>query len=808
MTTDRFDAELLQGEHWRITPITPRLVRLEWSPSGRFEDRPSVFALHRELRDETARVARTATGVRVESDGYVLDYDGGPFSANGLSLAVKGGVSNYHSVWRYQQDLSLPGHRTSRRQGRPTRSMDMNLGGATRTLDEADGAVDLDPGVNSVFGYAELDDSGSMVFDEAGQLVARDAEPGAIDLYVFAGGHDHIGAVRDLFALSGPQPLLPRFALGNWWSRYHRYDEDGYLALMDRFAQEQLPFSVAVIDMDWHLTDVDPKYGSGWTGYTWDPELFPDPARFQAALHERGMAVTLNVHPADGVRAFEELYPQVAEAMGREADGTAVDFDVTDPVFLRAYFEVLHRGLEKQGTDFWWIDWQSGPYSKVAGTDPLWVLNHGHFEDTREQSGQGLILSRYAGPGSHRYPVGFSGDTIISWESLAFQPRMTAAGANIGYGWWSHDIGGHMGGSWDDELAMRWVQFGVFSPIMRLHSSNSRFSGKEPWRFPEPARTVMSDHLRLRHRMLPYLHAMNHRAHHEGRCLVEPTYFVDPRPEAYSCQDQYQFGSQLLVAPIVAPKDPVTRRGAADAWLPEGRWTDVFTGISYRGGRTQRLHRADSSIPVLLRAGGVLPLVADGASLDVRETYPPLEVLVAGGADGSFTLPEEVEPGRWVETVFTVDAGAGELRIQLPQDAPAGRGTWELTLLGLAVGAGEGLECEGATLAEVVEADGRVRVRLDAADGAEAIVLRGPGLRTTGPGPVMSQVEDLIGGAAIGFALKDRLFAMVERDGAGAVSSLSSLGRFPEEFVPEAKEYGRPTPELISALTELLLADG
>ncbi|WP_296140601.1 TIM-barrel domain-containing protein [uncultured Tessaracoccus sp.] len=805
MSTAPSSSPLLQGEHFRITPITPRVVRLEWSQSGRFEDRPSVFGLHRELRDETARVSETATGVRVETSQYVLDYDRRPFSANGLSLTVLGGVSNYHSVWRYGQDLSLAAHVTARRQGRAVKALDGNLGGTTRTLDEADGAVDLDPGVNSTVGYAVIDDSHSMVLDD-GRLTARGAEPGAIDLYVFAAGRDHVGAVRDLFAISGPQPLVPRWALGNWWSRYHPYTEQSYLELLDRFDDEGVPLSVAVIDMDWHLTDVDPAHGSGWTGYTWDRDLFPDPARFQRALHDRGLRVTLNDHPADGVRAFEDQYPRVVAALGREADGEAVAFDVTDPEFRRVYLDELHRGLEELGTDFWWLDWQSGPYSKVPGVDPLWVLNHEQYEDTRAQTGDGLVLSRYAGPGSHRYPVGFSGDTIISWESLAFQPRMTAAAANIGYGWWSHDIGGHMGGHWDDELATRWVQFGVFSPILRLHSSNSRFASKEPWLFPEPARGVMTEQLRLRHRLVPYLHAMNRRAHLDGRSLVEPTYFADLAHEAYHYLDQYLFGSELLVAPITAPADPVSRLGAIDAWLPEGRWVDVWTGIAYRGGRAVTLHRDIQLIPVLLRAGGVLPLVADGESLDVRTTTPRLDVVVAGGASGEFTLAEEPEPGHWTETGFALDAEAGTFTITPADDAPAERSEWGLDLVGFGAEAGEELTVEGAELASAERCDGRTRVRLVGA-GTGPVVLRGAGLSSRGHGDVAGALERVLRGAAIGYALKDQIHRVITRDGVGALASLHGLGAVPDGFTPEVTDYGRPTPALVGALTELLLAE-
>ena len=144
----------------------------------------------------------------------------------------------------------------------------------------------------------------------------------------------------------------------------------------------------------------------------------------------------------------------------RRSGGTptrAIRSRSTSPIrgFLAAYFDLVHRPLEDQGVDFWWIDWQSGPHSRIVGIDPLWMLNHFHFLDNARGGRRPLTFSRYAGPGSHRYPVGFSGDTLVTWASLDFQPYFTATASNVGYGWWSHDIGGHMLGGRDDELATR-----------------------------------------------------------------------------------------------------------------------------------------------------------------------------------------------------------------------------------------------------------------------------------------------------------------------------------------------------------------
>ena len=217
-----------------------------------------------------------------------------------------------------------------------------------------------------------------------------------------------------------------------------------------------------------------------------------------------------------------------------------------------------------------------------------------------------MIFSRYAGPGSHRYPVGFSGDSIATWDSLKFQPEFTATASNIGYGWWSHDIGGHMGGHRDDEMTTRWMQFGVFSPIFRLHSTNSKWMSKEPWNFRAECTLEMQRSTQLRHRLVPYLHTMNLLAGDSP--LVRPMYWEYPtHEEAYQKPNEYLFGSSLIIAPVVEPRNPKTYMAKVDVWMPPGTHVDIFTGLVYDGDRTLRMYRKLQSIPALIPMGAMLP---------------------------------------------------------------------------------------------------------------------------------------------------------------------------------------------------------
>ncbi|KAK9251217.1 glycosyl hydrolases family 31-domain-containing protein [Lipomyces tetrasporus] len=629
-----------QGCHYRFSVLADGLLRYEWAADGIFEDRASTFAIRREQPVPNFRVIDRDNGLEIITDRVHLVYDKKRFSASGLSAHVRGNITDWQSSWRYgTEPLDLEGRN--------------NLYGTARTLDLADGRIPLGPGVISRCGLAVIDDSDTMLFESDGWVAPRPSGGDRVDGYLFAYGHDYRAAIRAFYAISGNQPLLPRWALGNWWSRYYPYKADEYLALMDRFSAERVPLSVGVIDMDWHIVDVDPVHGSGWTGYSWNLQLIPDPDAFLTGLHDRDLKTTLNVHPADGIRSFEDGYQEIAQALGRDvSSGDPVAFDVTDREFLNVYFNVLHRRLEKQGVDFWWVDWQQGPYSRTLGIDPLWMLNHFHFLDNARDGRRPLTFSRFAGPGSHRYPVGFSGDTVVTWASLDFQPEFTATASNIGYGWWSHDIGGHIFGGKDDELATRWVQLGVFSPILRLHSSNNPFNTKEPWAFGSEARENMIEALRLRHRLMPYIYTMNVRAARGGEPLVQPIYWDHPkRDEAYSNRNEFRFGSELIVAPITTPRDTRTRLGHVLAWLPPGRHVDVFTGTVYDGDRHLWLHRSLKAVPVLAAEGAIVPLDAAAEPRNGGHNPTAIEVIIVVGADGTFELLEDDATGTAVDDV-------------------------------------------------------------------------------------------------------------------------------------------------------------
>ncbi|MBE0698880.1 MAG: DUF5110 domain-containing protein, partial [Anaerolineaceae bacterium] len=455
--------------------------------------------------------------------------------------------------------------------------------------------------------------------------------------------------------------------------------------LMSDFENHQVPLSVCIIDMDWHITKTG-NQSSGWTGYTWNQDLFPNPTALLGKLHEKGLKVALNLHPADGIHSHEESYPDMCAAVGIDpARGEPVEFDITNPQFVNAYFNILHHPQEERGIDFWWMDWQQGVKTRLSGLDPLWWLNHLHFLDLgRDGKRRSFIFSRWGGLGNHRYPIGFSGDSVITWDSLAFQPFFTATSSNVNYGWWSHDIGGHMGGVEDAELYARWVQLGVFLPILRLHSTKNAYLERRPWGFDAETFEVARTAMQLRHALIPYLYSMAWRYHQESIPPLLPMYYEHQEEEdAYACPNQYMFGSQLVAAPFIQPKDADTRLSRSIVWLPKGDWFNYFNAEYYAGDGWHALYGTLRDTPVFARAGAIVP---EGPMVGWGGVEKPerLIVNIFPGADGKFDLYEDegntnfyldgayaITPMRQVwsekETTITIGPAEGSLNL-LPAD--------------------------------------------------------------------------------------------------------------------------------------------
>lgn len=531
------------------------------------------------------------------------------------------------------------------------------LGGYRRGLDGVNGGASTTPGLLYRDGWDLLDDTASAIYDPATRSVRQ--RPGGRtyqDGYFFGYGQDYKQGLSDLAKLTGPPALLPRWAYGVWFSEYYDFTAADYQnTLLPRFRSEGVPLDVLV-------TDTDFKSPTAWNGWEIDPAKFPDPKAFFDWEHRQGLHGTLNIHPSIGSDDPQYAAAQ-ATAGGKLATSgcsaspgqTCHVFDWSDPAQLKAYFD-LHKPMEKQGVDFWWLDWCcDDSQASLPGVTPDAWINQKYADDTAKTIGRGFAFSRAFGSlqaggysGQVGLPTGpwadkrttlhFTGDTTASWDTLRYEVGYTPGeSAATGMSAISHDIGGHNSPpKLADDLYVRWVQLGAFQPILRLHSNHA---DRLPWQYGDQARTAAEKFLNLRENLVPYTYGLAHEAADTGIPVVRSTYLEYPdQPGAYdAASKEYFYGSDVLVAPATSAGTSST----TSVWFPPGKWTDYFSGKTYTGPGTADVTTDWNAMPVFVKAGGIVPTRTDNVANDVQNPLTKVTLTVAGGADGAYSLYED-----------------------------------------------------------------------------------------------------------------------------------------------------------------------
>ena len=644
----------------RFTVLAPEMIRMEWAADGKFEDHASFVFINRRLPVPQFESAVTKSGgvkqLKLKTRALTLIYsssEDGRFTPDNLS--IESTVDGKQITWH------------------PEMTDTENLEGTTRTLDGARGGKTVEPmdqGLVSRAGWVLVDDSKRPLFDSH-DFTFKEGEkspwPWVMerpagerqDWYFFGYGHEYKKALGDFVKVAGKIPLPPRFAFGTWWSRYWDYSDQEIEEIIHGFRQNSTPLDVFVIDMGWHISLDQLKatgYGNkndqdqsghylGWSGYTWNKVLFPYPGDFLDRLHADHLKTSLNLHPASGIQPWEASYPAMAKAMGIDpASKQYVPYDITNKKFAENYFNLVLHPLEKQGVDFWWLDWQQEQNTTMPNVKPTWWINYVHFTDQEREGKRPLLFHRWGGLGNHRYQIGFSGDTVSVWDSLAFQPWFTATAANVGYAYWSHDIGGHMPGAVEPELFTRWVEFGAFSPILRTHTTKNPESERRIWAYPEPFSSILRSTFQLRYKMQPYLYTEARRTYETGVAFLRPLYYDWPEAnEAYQSKSEYLFGDQMIVDPVVTKSDKQSGLATEKVWLPKGEWIEWPSGKHFTGPISVDRSFSIDQIPVFVRQGAIVPMQPE-MSYTGEKPVDPLIVNVwplAPGQSSSYSLYED-----------------------------------------------------------------------------------------------------------------------------------------------------------------------
>ena len=613
-------ASILQGDKYRITVLTERLVRLEYNENGQFEDKPTELVWYRNFPKPEFNVINQKNNLVIETKYFSLTYvKEAPFAGSSMNKTsnLRIDLMGVDKTWYYgHQEVKNFGAPVLQKNGVADDNYDYNM-----------------KGLYSIDGFACIDDSNNFLLNQRGNCVQR-ANP-EIDLYVFMYGTDFSLALKDYYTITGYPALIPRYALGNWWSRNDTYNDNTIDDIIENFDNHKIPLSVLMLDKDWHIrTTVGEKRLR--TGFTFNGDLFKNPSGLVARLHDLGIRLGLNINPSEGFYPIEAFYKTAAKYLPPKPEGY-IPFNVYDAKTLDVYLKVFIHPLDNYGIDFFWIDW----YDK-ARENELALLKHYHYYDMmRGYKRRPMIYGYNARVAAHRYPVLYAGKSVVSWETLANIPYFNGRAANIGVSWWSHDIGGYFNGAEDNELYERYIQLGTFSPILKLSADAGRFYKREPWRWNIQTYAIASEYLNLRHKLVPYLYSEAYRYYKYGIPVIQPVYYQ--YPELYDdllYRNEYSFGSQFFISPITTKKDPVMNRTIHKFFLPEGTWFNFRTGKKYPGKMKHVAFVRAEEYPAFVRAGAIIPMASHS---NINDTTPPqnMEIQIFPGKSNSFKLYED-----------------------------------------------------------------------------------------------------------------------------------------------------------------------
>ena len=619
---------IIKGNKYRISILTESLIRLEYSNDGSFNDLPTLNVWYRNFDKPEFNIQEMGNQLIISTKFFNLIYIkeknfyGGKINpANNLKVTstING------KVWYY----TYPEIR--------------NYEAPAYEIEGGKGSK----GVKSLFsldGFVTIDDSKTDYFDEYGCFVKNENKN--IDIYLFMYGTNFFTCLKDYYKITGNPSLLPRYAFGNWWSRNITYDTYSISELVEDFKSNDIPISAILLNDSWSKRTENNK-----PSFSFNPELFNNPSKMISDLHENNIKLGLTINPFNGFSKIENNYETLKQYLTPNNQGI-IPFNVLNARDVDAYLKLLIHPLDNIEVDFYNID-----YFDIKHLEELMLVKHYSMLDIKRNINKRPIIYGYnANYVPHRYSILYYGKSFVSWDTLKQISTFNCSATNMGVSFWSHDIGGFYKGIEDNELFTRFIQLGVFCPILKLNSDSGKYYKRYPWQWGIKTYKITKDYLNFRHKLIPYLYSENYRYSKGGVPLIQPLYYQYPKfydDPMYS--NEYYFGSQLFISPIVSHKDYVMNRTIHRFFLPEGVWYDHVTGKKFPGGRKYVSFFREEDYPVFAKAGAIIPM-----SMNTEDNYidspKDLEIQIFPGHNNVYNLYEddgisnEYENGKYLLT--------------------------------------------------------------------------------------------------------------------------------------------------------------
>lgn len=596
---------VFKGNKYRITVLTERLVRLEYSENGIFEDYPTELVWYRNFDKPKFTVEENNKIIKITTKYFELTYlkekkfYGGKISpANNLKIELK----NSDRVWYY-------GHPEIRNFG----------ASAYKTIHDKNKRIQRS--LYSLDGFASIDDSNSSIILENGVFKKRENKE--IDIYVFLYNKDFYYCLNDYFAITGYPPLIPRYALGNWWDKNQFYNEFDIAHIVKKFETNNIPISVFILSKWQNNNNFEFS------------ENYKNPKTIIDYLHNKNIKVGLSIDDPIRFSSKSKDIEKLKNYLSVDKNGN-IPFNIYNDRTIDAFLKLIIHPLDNLGIDFYSLN----TFDK-NNLERLMILKHYLYYDAfRIPNKRPLVNAHNSTIAAHRYPVVFAGKSEVSWETLKNIPTFNGSASNLGVSFWSHDFGGTTGGVEDNELYTRFIELGVFSPILKLGSDESKYYKRAPWKWGIKTSKIVTDYLNLRYKLIPYIYTESYKYFKYGKPLIEPVYYRYPSlyDDTLYC-NEYYFGAEFFISPIISKKDYVMNRVIHKLYLPDGVWYDFFTGKRFLGNRKYVSFYKDEDYPVFVKAGTIVPMSLNG----FNDTSVPkkMEIQVFPGANNTYSIYED-----------------------------------------------------------------------------------------------------------------------------------------------------------------------
>ena len=605
------ESAVIRSSTYRISVLSERLIRLEYSDNGVFNNYETAIVKNRRFDVPEYTKQEDDTILKIDTMYFTLTYlKRAPFN----SRTIKARCKNRSDEWYYGQKEVK------------------NFNSASISLDNMTKMPELEKGLFSLNGIATIDDSNALCFDEERNVIKLDKPKGYVDIYLFIYDKDFALCLKDFYTLTGYPQMIPRYAHGNWWSKECEYKDSDILEKISKFKMQGIPLSVFLLDNGW--SKIDSKYPHNTNGFSFNEKLYPNPAEFVKEVHDNDIKLGLKINPQYGIYPSENSFSYVSKYLPINKNGY-VDFSVNDLKSVDVLFKILLHPLETLGVDFFWNDYFDN------NKNNMYLMNYYSNLDSLRNNKRSLMLSRNSTYDAHLFNVLYSGRTIIDWNTLKLLPFYTLNSANIGACFWSHDVAGATGGVEDSDFYIRSIQYGVFSPILRFNTVKGLYFKREPWKWDVVTNSIASDYLKLRHRLIPYLYSESYEYHKNGKLLIQPFYYYNLKfydDENYS--NQYFFGKSFMISPIIKPMDPDMNRTIQKFYIPEGVWYDFKNGKRYLGNHKYIGFYSIDDYPVFVKQGSIIPLAGPNSYMSYSNPKD-LEIHVFPGQSNTYHLYED-----------------------------------------------------------------------------------------------------------------------------------------------------------------------